>query len=147
MQFSVGSVFVLLSAVLWGIENNCTKVLSKKDPLVIVLLKGIFCGGTSFVLALLLGERAENLLSIVLALVLGLVSYGLSIFVFVYAQRILGAARTSVYSALTPFLAAVISLFAFRELPGTKYLFALFFMILGAWLSSSDKPLFKRKEK
>ena len=147
LNFSRGSVLVLLSAVFWGIENNYTRALSEKDPMIIVLLKGIFCGGTSFVLALLLGERAENLLSIVLALVLGLVSYGLSIFVFVYAQRILGAARTSVYSALTPFLAAVISLFAFRELPGTKYLFALFFMILGAWLSSSDKPLFKRKEK
>ena len=147
LNFSKGSVLVLLSAFFWGIENNCTRALSEKDPMIIVLLKGIFCGGTSFVLALLLGERAENLLSIVLALVLGLVSYGLSIFVFVYAQRILGAARTSVYSALTPFLAAVISLFAFRELPGTKYLFALCFMILGTWLSSSDKPLFKRKEK
>ena len=147
LNFSRGSVLVLLSAVFWGIENNCTRALSEKDPMIIVLLKGIFCGGTSFVLALLLGERAENLLSIVLALVLGLVSYGLSIFVFVYAQRILGAARTSVYSALTPFLAAVISLIAFRELPGTKYLFALCFMILGAWLSSSDKPIFKRKEK
>ena len=56
--------------------------------MIIVLLKGIFCGGTSFVLAVLLGERAENLSSIVFALLLGAVAYGLSIFVFVYAQRI-----------------------------------------------------------
>ncbi len=147
LSFSKGSVLVLLSAVFWGIENNCTRALSEKDPMIIVLLKGIFCGGTSFVLALLLGEKAENLLSVFLAIILGLVSYGLSIFVFIYAQRILGAARTSVYSALTPFLATAISVLVFWELPGTKYLFALCFMILGAWLSSSDKPLFKNKKK
>ena len=146
-DFSKGSALVLLSAILWGIENNCTRALSEKDPMIIVLLKGIFCGGTSFILAVLLGEKAENLLSIAFAIVLGAVAYGLSIFVFVYAQRILGAARTSVYSGLTPFLAAFISFIVFRELPSGRYLFALCFMIFGAWLSSSDEPIFKRKEK
>lgn len=147
LSFSKGSALVLLSAVFWGIENNCTRALSEKDPMIIVLLKGIFCGGTSFVIALFLGEKAENLWSVFLALILGLVSYGLSIFVFVYAQRILGAARTSVYSALTPFVAAAISLIVFHELPGARYLFAVCFMVIGAWLSSSDEPIFKKKEK
>lgn len=145
LDFSKGSALVLLSAVLWGIENNCTRVLSSKDPMIIVLLKGVFCGGTSFLIAIFAGERAENIISIVLALLLGLVSYGLSIFVFVYAQRYLGAARTSVFSAATPFCATALSLIIFREVPGTKYLFALLLMIFGAWLSSSDEPIFKKK--
>ena len=147
MQFSVGSVFVLLSAVLWGIENNCTKVLSKKDPLVIVLLKGIFCGGTSFIISVVAGEKAENLWSVAAVLCVGLVAYGMSIFVYVYAQRILGAARTGVYSGLTPFLGTVLSLIIFREIPGKQYFAALLLMIFGAWLSSSDEPLFKKKNK
>ena len=113
--------------------------------MIIVLLKGIFCGGTSFVLAIILGERTESFLSIVFALLLGLVSYGLSIFVFVYAQRYLGAAKTSVYSAATPFVATALSLVIFREIPGTKYFVALLLMIFGAFLSSSDEPIFKKK--
>jgi drug/metabolite transporter (DMT)-like permease len=145
LDFSKGSALVLLSAILWGIENNCTRALSEKDPMIIVLLKGIFCGGTSFVLALILGERTESFLSIVFALILGLVSYGLSIFVFVYAQRYLGAAKTSVYSAATPFVATVISLIVFREIPEAKYYIALLLMIFGAFLSSSDEPIFKKK--
>jgi drug/metabolite transporter (DMT)-like permease len=145
LNFSKGSMLVLLSAVFWGIENNCTRALSEKDPMIIVLLKGIFCGGTSFVLALILGERTESFLSIVFALLLGLVSYGLSIFVFVYAQRYLGAAKTSVYSAATPFVATVISLIVFREIPEAKYYIALLLMIFGAFLSSSDEPIFKKK--
>ncbi len=146
-RFSAGSAFVLLSAVLWGIENNCTGVLSKKDPMIIVILKGVFCGGTSFIIALFCGEKAENILGIIAVLVLGLFSYGLSIFLFVYAQRVLGAARTSVYSALTPFLGTILSLFIFREIPGIKYFMAFVLMMLGAWLSSSDKPIFSKKSK
>ena len=145
LDFSKGSALVLLSAILWGIENNCTRALSEKDPMIIVLLKGIFCGGTSFVLALILGEKAENFLSIVFVLLLGLVSYGLSIFVFVYAQRYLGAAKTSVYSAATPFVATALSLVIFREIPEAKYIVALLLMIFGAFLSSSDEPIFKKK--
>ena len=146
LHFSAGSVLVLLSAVLWGIENNCTRVLSSKDPLIIVLLKGIFCGGTSFAIALIIGERAENIWSIGAALVLGLFSYGISIFVYIYAQRILGAARTGVYSTATPFIGTALSLIIFREVPGIRYICALVFMLFGAWLSSSDEPIFRKRK-
>ena len=145
--FSKGSALVLLSAIFWGIENNCTRAISGKDPMIIVLLKGIFCGGTSFSLAVFMGEKAENLWSVFLALLLGLVSYGLSIFVFVYAQRILGAARTSVYSGLTPCFGTALSLLLFFEIPKPRFFVALGFMILGAWLSSGDTPIFKKKNK
>jgi len=145
LDFSKGSALVLLSAVFWGIENNCTKALSEKDPMIIVLLKGIFCGGTSFLIAVFMGEKTESIPAVAFALLLGAVSYGLSIFVFVYAQRYLGAAKTSVYSAATPFIAAVISLVIFREVPGTQFLGALVLMIFGAWLSSSDEPLLKKE--
>lgn len=145
LSFSKGSILVLGSALLWGIENNCTKAISDKDPMIIVLLKGIFCGGTSLGISIFMGEKAENALSVFLALMLGLVSYGMSIFVFVYAQRALGAARTSAYSALTPFFGTILSLLIFKETPGIKFLIAFAIMLSGAWLSSSDKPLFKKK--
>lgn len=144
-RFSAGSLFILLACVFWGIENNCTRKLSGKDPLQIVLLKGIFSGGSSLALGLIIGERAENLLSVLAVLGVGLVAYGMSIFVYVYAQRILGAARTSAYYAVAPFIGTALSLLIFRETPGIRYFAALGLMIAGAWFSSSDKPLFKKK--
>lgn len=144
-RFSAGSLFILLACVFWGIENNCTRKLSGKDPLQIVLLKGIFSGGSSLALGLIIGERAENLLSVLAVLGVGLVAYGMSIFVYVYAQRILGAARTSAYYAVAPFIGTALSLLIFRETPGIRYFTALGLMIAGAWFSSSDKPLFKKK--
>ncbi len=46
LQFNSGSLFALLACICWGIENNCTRRLSSKDPLQIVMVKGI-CSGTA----------------------------------------------------------------------------------------------------
>ena len=44
LRFSYGSLLILLACVCWGFENNCTRRLSGKDPMQIVLLKGVFSG-------------------------------------------------------------------------------------------------------
>lgn len=136
LRFSYGSLFVLLATICWGFENNCTRKISSKDPLQIVLLKGIFSGIGSLIIGLFIGEQIEALWSIVAVLCVGFVVYGLSIYFYVYAQRLLGAARTSAYYAVAPFIAAILSLIIFREIPDVTYFVALVLMIVGAWLSS-----------
>lgn len=138
LQFTYGSLFVLLAAVCWGFENNCTRKLSSKDPLQIVLLKGIFSGLGSIIIGLCIGERLTVLWSIIPVLLVGFIAYGLSIYFYVYAQRLLGAARTSAYYAISPFIAAILSLIIFKQIPTVTYFIALIFMIIGAWLSSND---------
>lgn len=144
LRFSYGSLFVLLATICWGFENNCTRKISSKDPLQIVLLKGIFSGIGSLIIGLFIGEQIEALWSIVAVLCVGFVAYGLSIYFYVYAQRLLGAARTSAYYAVAPFIAAILSLIIFREIPDVTYFVALVLMIVGAWLSSQDKPLIRK---
>ena len=136
LRFSYGSLFVLLAAVCWGFENNCTRKISSRDPLQIVLLKGIFSGIGSVIIGLSIGERTTFWGNIMLVMLLGFVAYGLSIYFYVYAQRLLGAARTSAYYAVAPFIAAILSLIIFREIPDVTYFVALVLMIVGAWLSS-----------
>lgn len=145
LRFSHGSLFVLLAAVCWGFENNCTRKLSSHDPLQIVALKGIFSGTGSLIIGLCIGERITVLRVIPFVLVLGFVAYGLSIYFYVYAQRLLGAARTSAYYAVTPFISAALSLVLFREMPGLSYFIALALMAVGARLCSRDTPLFSEK--
>ena len=146
LHFSYGSLFVLLSAICWGFENNCTRKISSKDPLQIVLLKGIFSGIGSLIIGLYMGERTSSLWSIFAVLWIGFIAYGLSIYFYVYAQRLLGAARTSAYYAVAPFIATILSLIILREIPDITYYFALVLMIIGAWLSSQDKPLIRKKQ-
>lgn len=146
LRFSRGSALVLLAAACWGFENNCTRRLSGKDPRQIVLLKGIFSGLGSLAIGLCLGERVSEWTSVPAALLLGFVAYGLSIYFYVYAQRLLGAARTSAYYAVSPFIAAALSLVMFRQRPARAYCAALLLMAAGAWLCAQDKPLFRRKK-
>ena len=147
LQLSVGSLFILLACLCWGLENNCTRRLSEKDPLQIVLLKGIFSGGGSLVIGLCIGERFAAPVYIPAVLGVGFVAYGLSIFFYVYAQRLLGAARTSAYYAVAPFIGALLSLVIFRELPPVHYAVALGLMVIGAFLCASDMPLFRRNRR
>lgn len=145
LKFSYGSLFILLACLCWGIENNCTRKLSEKDPLQIVVIKGLGSGIGSLMIGLVLGERVTYLWSIFAVLAVGFVAYGLSIFFYVYAQRSLGAARTSAYYAVAPFIGALLSLLIFRDMPKYTYFIALALMIVGAWLCSSDEPIFKKK--
>lgn len=134
LSFSSGSLPVLLACVCWGVENNCTSRLSGRDPAQVVVVKGLGSGTGALAVALLAGDALPALPEVVAALLLGFVAYGLSIFFYVYAQRGLGAARTSAYYAASPFVGAALSLALFRTAPAPAFLLALALMALGAWL-------------
>lgn len=136
LSFSKGSLFVILACVCWGFENNCTKMLSSKDPIEIVIIKGFGSGLGSFLLAFAVGERLPSAIYIVLALCLGFVAYGLSIYFYILAQRHLGAARTSSYYAVAPFIGSGLSLIIFRQFPSVSFIIALIIMIVGTYLAS-----------
>ena len=139
-SFSTGSLFVLLSCVCWGLENNCTRMLSNKDPLEIVVIKGFGSGLGSLVIALALGESLGSWGYGACALLLGFVAYGLSIFFYIYAQRYLGAAKTSAYYALAPFIGTGLSLVIFRDIPDLSFFAALLIMIAGTYFAATDTP-------
>ena len=143
LNFSYGSLFVLAAALCWGFENNCTRKISSKDPMQIGLLKGMFSGLGSLVIGLINGERTGSVISILAVLLLGFLSYGMSIYLYVFAQRSLGAARTSAYYAIAPFIGVLLSLLIFGAIPGYSFIIALAVMAVGAWLCSSDEPLIK----
>lgn len=137
-SFSIGSLFVLLACVCWGFENNCTRCLSSKNPLEIVVIKGFGSGLGSFIIAICLGESLPDFIYIVLALLLGFVAYGLSIYFYIYAQRDLGAAKTSTYYAVAPFIGAGLSMLIFMKLPPISYFVGLVIMIIGTYFASVD---------
>lgn len=138
LRFSAASLLVLGAACCWGLENNCTRRLSGKSAREIVILKGFFSGGGSLCLALLAGESLPPLGTALRAMGLGFVSYGLSIFFYVRAQRDLGAARTSAYYSVNPFVGSLLALILLREGLGPGYFAALPVMLLGVGLATAD---------
>ncbi len=141
LRFSYGSLLVLLAAVCWGLENNCTRKIASKNTYEIVTLKGIGSGLGSLVIAFFLGEKFPGAKHIVFALALGFVAYGLSIFFYIKAQNVLGAAKTSAYYAVAPFIGAFLSFVFLREALSPSYALALLLMVAGTILIAADTLL------
>jgi drug/metabolite transporter (DMT)-like permease len=135
--FSIGSLYVILACVFWGFENNCTRKLSESDPIRIVVIKGIFSGVGSLIVACILGDLSFEWTFIVIALLLGFVAYGFSVLLYVSAQRGLGASKTSAYYAVAPFISVLLSLLLFLEIPEYNFYIALIVMIAGAYFVST----------
>lgn len=106
-------------------------MISEKSTYEIVILKGVFSGVGSLVVAFVIGERMPSPIWFTFALVLGFVAYGLSIFVYIRAQKELGAAKTSAYYAIAPFIGAALSLVLLRETFTPIFALALFIMLVG----------------
>lgn len=72
--FSLAALAVLGACLLWGLDNNLTRNISSKNPLAIVVIKGLGAGGFSLLLAILLGNSFPTWKMIGWTLLLGAVS-------------------------------------------------------------------------
>jgi drug/metabolite transporter (DMT)-like permease len=145
-SFSVGSLYILLAAACWGLENNCTRMLSEKNPLHITTIKGLCSGAGALIIGVLLGQRITRTAFVAPAMLLGFFTYGLSIVFYIRAQRDIGAARTSAYYAAAPFVSVLISFIVLRERPNVAFFAALALMAAGVYFATFEARKRERKE-
>ena len=136
--FNQGSLFVLGACLCWGFENNCTKMISNKSSVEIVVIKGTFSGLGSLLVALFIGEQIPAFVWLICILLLGFVSYGLSIHLYIMAQKDLGAAKTSAYYSIAPFLGVAFSMLLLGERPRIQFYIALVIMIISTYFMVKD---------
>ncbi len=129
-----GALFVLVACVCWGVENNCTRSISGKSSEQIVVIKGFGSGLGGVAVALAMGEGFPPLLYVFLTMLLGFVAYGLSINFYIMAQKELGAARTSAFYSVAPFLGVGFSVLLLGEQQGLQFYVALAVMVLSTVL-------------
>ena len=70
-RFDSGSLLVLGAACCWGLENNCTRMLSNKSSVQITTIKGTFSGLGSLMVALILRESLPGAVHMAAVLLLG----------------------------------------------------------------------------
>ena len=136
--FNKGSLFVLGACLCWGFENNCTKMISHKNSIEIVVIKGVFSGLGSLVVAFIAGESLPSLKWVLCVMILGFVAYGLSIHFYIMAQKELGAAKTSAFYSIAPFLGVLFSVIILSEKPKFQFFIALFIMIISTYIMIKD---------
>ncbi len=138
LSFSLGSVLVLAACICWGFENNCTRMLSLKNPIQIVIIKGLGSGIASLGIAFFLGEWTFEPIYIAATLLLGFFAYGMSIYIYILAQRELGAARTSAFYAIAPFIGVLLSFILFGDPLTMQFGIAALIMIAGTYFATFE---------
>lgn len=136
--FNSGSFLVLGATCCWGLENNCTRMLSSKSSVQITTIKGVFSGLGSLIVALVMGERIPGAGWMLAVLLLGFVAYGLSINFYIMAQKDLGAAKTSAYYSIAPFLGVAFGVILLGERPGVQFYVGLVMMVAATVLMVKD---------
>jgi drug/metabolite transporter (DMT)-like permease len=130
---------VLGACLAWGIDNNLTRRVSLSDATFIAMTKGLAAGAVNLALALALGAALPGPLPLAAALLLGFMSYGLSLTLFVVALRHLGTARTGAYFSTAPFAGAALALLLLPEPLTWQFGAAAALMAAGVWLHLSER--------
>lgn len=134
-----GALYVAAACLLWAVDNNLTQRLTVRDPFMIVSAKTAVAGTVNMTVAIILGAGRPPAGVIASAVVLGAVSYGLSVLADAYALRLLGAAREAAVFALAPFLGALIAVPMLHEHLGRAQLIAAVAMAGGVALMVSER--------
>ena len=100
------------------------------------MIKGLGSGLGALVVAWVIGEKLVGAEWLLATMLLGFVAYGLSIYYYTYAQRVIGAARTSAYYAIAPFIGVVLSMLILGERPNWIFFVALAIMLVGTRIAS-----------
>ena len=142
-----GPLAVAGACLCWGIDNNLTQKISAGDPVQIAMVKGIVAGSVNTIIAFLLGAGSPAAPRVLAALVLGFLSYGVSLVFFVLALRQLGTARTGAYFSTAPFVGAVLSLAIYRERPTILLMVAAVLMGIGVWMHFTERHEHEHRHK
>lgn len=129
---------VLAACLAWAIDNNLTRKVALSDATWIAMVKGLSSGATNLTLAFILGAQVPSTASALGAGIVGFLSYGASLALFVVALRDLGTARTGAYFSVAPFFGAVLSLWLLHEPVTAALLVAGGLMGIGVYLHLTE---------
>jgi drug/metabolite transporter (DMT)-like permease len=135
----LGALAVIAACLAWAVDNNLTQRVSGSDPLQVAGLKGLVAGGINLSIAVSTGWLPPGTTVALAALGVGLLGYGVSLSLFVWALRHLGTARTGAYFSVAPFFGAVTAMLFLAERPGALFWIAAALMAIGVWLHVTER--------
>ena len=106
----LGLVAVLAATAAWGFDNTLSRALAERDPGQVVMAKSLLGAIATGLAALAANERVPPWGAALGLLTIGALGYGLSLRLYLLAQRAFGAARTGSVFAFAPFVGALVAI-------------------------------------
>lgn len=103
---ALGALAVAGATAAWAVDNTLSRGLAEQDPVRVVAGKGALGASITGIAALAAGEALPQVQAALVLLLCGATGYGLSLRLYLLAQRRIGAARTGSIFAVAPFVGA-----------------------------------------
>lgn len=131
LSFSPGGIYLIAASIFWAVDNNLTREVDTLSPSILGTFKSLTSATFMGILAWLIGGTQGEWGSVGETLLIGALSYGLSLVLFIESLRKLGASRTSTYFAINPFFGMIFALLFLGEHPKAIQWVSAFVMLIG----------------
>ncbi len=135
----VAVLFVAGACLCWGLDNHLTALIDGLTPQQSVFWKGLAAGTFNLAAAALSGSSLPDGRNVATGLLVGAVSYGLSITLYIASSQQLGAARAQMVFATAPFFGAGASALLLGEPLGVPHAVAAALLVLSLPLLVWDR--------
>ncbi len=139
---SYGDILIVLSTVCWGIDNNLSRIISKRiiNTSKIVFIKSIIGAIILLITSYLLGYRPTFIIDqLPYLLILGIGGFGLSLFFFIESLRVIGTLKAIVIFSSSTLFGLFFSFIFLNEKIGTLQVIAALLVILGLYIVNKDE--------
>jgi drug/metabolite transporter (DMT)-like permease len=104
-----GALAVAAATLGWAIDNTLTRPLAEREPLDVIAAKAGLGAGLTVGAAVIAGEHVPPTGAAVVLAACGATGYGVSLRLYLLAQRAIGAGRTGSVFAVAPFIGAAVA--------------------------------------
>ncbi len=123
-------VLVFLACICWGLDNHLTALIDGITPSQSTFWKGLIAGSVNLSIGIALDPLSLDAKTIVAALLVGALSYGASIVLYIRSAQGMGATRAQVIFSSAPFFGVALSvLYLGESVSGAHLLAAAIFVV------------------
>lgn len=133
------ALLVAGACVCWGLDNNLSSTIDGFTPAQSTLVKGVAAGTVNLALGAAIERPALTPGFVGAALLLGALSYGASIVLYVRGAQQLGAVRSQLLFSSAPFFGVAVAWLALREDVQPTQLAAAALMVIAIALLSRER--------
>lgn len=127
----IPGILVLLACLCWGLDNHLTALIDGITPAQSTFWKGITAGTINLMIGVSLSSISGEYPTLVIALLVGALSYGASIVLYINSAQSIGAIRAQVLFASAPFFGVALSVAMLGEIFSLLHSVAALFFIAG----------------
>jgi drug/metabolite transporter (DMT)-like permease len=127
----VPGLLVLAACICWGLDNHLTALIDGISPSQSTLWKGAVAGTVNLGIGAALSPITAEFYSLAAALLVGALSYGASIVLYIRSAQTIGATRAQVLFASAPFFGVALSVLMLGESLSIAHALAALLFVVG----------------